>query len=680
MKNLFSILIFSVMSICVFAQEDFCGHAKRQNELFQKNPELFEQYQKEEQRIQTRTKEILEEWKQGKKRDTKYTIAMVFHIVHDNGPENVSDETIHQAIEAINKDFSFQNPFLGEVRSEFVDRIADCEIEFKLATLDPAGNCTNGIIRYRDSRTVQANENVKQNRQWDRTRYLNIWVVRSVEGAGAYAFYPGSAVEGDGVLFGYFYLGTHAAKRYNASVLAHEVGHYLNLPHCWGNSNDADLPNNCGGDDGVEDTPNTVGNRSCNINRVTCGSLDNVQNIMDYGGCSVMFTNGQKARMHAALESSIGARNNLHRESTLISVGANYTDEPDNLCFANFQSNVSQTCQGFNVQYSDLSFHNPTAWFWEFEGAEPATSTEKNPNVTYANSGKFQVKLTVTNASGTISETKNEFIEILPNSALPYPYYQDFENTKLANTSDFTVLNIQDDNKTWVDNFEVGRGDNSSIFLSNRLNQLNNVDILESTTFGLTNATDAVLSFDYAIAPRTPNDFDEIAVYISTDCGKSFSKRKTIKGSSLYTTTPTISNFKPTPEQWKTATVDLGSYVGDASLKFRIEFTAGGGNNVYMDNINLVDPNGINEITNELLTISPNPASNEIAISGLTGSFDITLVGIDGRVVKKLNSVGFSNREEQQKVDLLGLSNGIYQVVFSNATTIFSKKLILQNQ
>ena len=107
--------------------------------------------------------------------------------------------------------------------------------------------------------------------------------------------------EEDGIVIQHNYTGSiGTSNAYRSRTLTHEVGHWLNLRHPWGNSNNPGLAENCDEDDLVDDTPNTMGWTSCVLEGTTCGSLDNVQNYMDYSYCGRMFTLGQKDRMRAA--------------------------------------------------------------------------------------------------------------------------------------------------------------------------------------------------------------------------------------------------------------------------------------------------------------------------------------------------------------------------------------------
>jgi hypothetical protein len=227
--------------------------------------------------------------------DEVYVIPVVFHIVHQYGVENVSYEAIQAAVEQINTDYRKMRSDTASIKEEFKSIAADTKIEFRLARKDPNGNCTMGVTRTYSSATNNGGENAKEIAgSWDNSKYLNVWTVKSMSGNTAgWSYYPGTAPdEWDGIILLYDYI---------RRALTHEAGHYLNLPHPWGSTNDPGMADNCDIDDGIEDTPNTIGHTTCVLDAVTCGSLDNVQNFMDYSYCYRMFTNGQAAVMRATL-------------------------------------------------------------------------------------------------------------------------------------------------------------------------------------------------------------------------------------------------------------------------------------------------------------------------------------------------------------------------------------------
>ena len=138
-------------------------------------------------------------------------------------------------------------------------------------------------------------------------------------GAIGFAYTPEGIHEGNKGLDGIVILKNFIKRGH---TFAHEVGHYLNLAHTWG-TGQVGASENCNKDDGVSDTPNTIGNRGTRCGEVVsnCGSRDNIENHMDYTGCSLMFTKGQEDRMVALLNSSIANRNQLHTEQNLINAG-----------------------------------------------------------------------------------------------------------------------------------------------------------------------------------------------------------------------------------------------------------------------------------------------------------------------------------------------------------------------
>lgn len=255
------------------------------------------------------------------------TIPVVVHIIYNDSYSNISDAQVNSGLIAINEDFNAGNSDYNNVVSAFSSIKSNVGISFALASIDPNGNPTTGITRTESDFTDDAGENVKSLVMWDTDMYLNVWVVDNIEsGAGAYAYYPGTAPNGaEGIVcrhsqFGT--IGTSSSYNFASTTMTHEIGHYLNLAHTWGDSNDPGEDVNCNDDDGVSDTPNTIGTLyGCNTNQSTCGSLDNVQNYMDYTDCTNMFSNGQRSRMHAALHSSVGGRINLWQYDNLLATG-----------------------------------------------------------------------------------------------------------------------------------------------------------------------------------------------------------------------------------------------------------------------------------------------------------------------------------------------------------------------
>ena len=252
-------------------------------------------------------------------------IPVVYHIVHDNGDENISEEQIIESLLQVNEDFNALNPEIPDVHDSFQSLISDVGITFKLAEFNPNGEPTTGINRIQSDLTYNGgNIALKELVQWPPDQYLNIWVVYSSDGSNgsAFAFYPADVVGSgsiyDGIVASYWAVGrTGTAIPSHYKILSHEIGHWANLMHTWGDGSSNQSASGCSFDDGVDDTPNTIGNSGCILEAVSCESQDNVQNYMDYSNCSAMFTEGQKTRMLAALYSSVGNRDDIWSDENL---------------------------------------------------------------------------------------------------------------------------------------------------------------------------------------------------------------------------------------------------------------------------------------------------------------------------------------------------------------------------
>ena len=235
-------------------------------------------------------------------------IPVVVHVLYNTAVQNISDAQIRSGIDALNRDFRRQNRDTVNTPERFKKLAADVEIEFRLATADPNGMATNGIIRKQTAvPAFNMDDKIKfttlgGDDAWDSDSYLNIWLGNTRRLLG-YATMPGGDKAVDGLVISCTAFGTlNAAGPYNMGrTTVHETGHWLGLQHLWGDE--------ACGDDSVADTPKQGGYTSgCPTTfRTSCanGQLgDMYMNYMDFtnDACMNLFTTGQKDRMRSLFE------------------------------------------------------------------------------------------------------------------------------------------------------------------------------------------------------------------------------------------------------------------------------------------------------------------------------------------------------------------------------------------
>lgn len=248
------------------------------------------------------------------------TIPVVVHVVYNKKSENISKAQINSQISVLNKDFRAQNTDRAKVPAVWKGLVADANIQFALASEDPADNTTTGVTRTKAGRTAFGVDNSVKSAAtggvdpWPTDRYMNIWVCSLADGLLGYAQFPGGPPQTDGVVILNTAFGTRgtATAPFNLGRTAtHEVGHFLNLYHIWG------LYDDCTGGDMVADTPNAAGPNygEPGFPHVSCNNGPNgdmFMNYMDYvnDATMFMFTSQQVARMLTTLE---GPRSGLGR-------------------------------------------------------------------------------------------------------------------------------------------------------------------------------------------------------------------------------------------------------------------------------------------------------------------------------------------------------------------------------
>lgn len=246
---------------------------------------------------------------------TIVNIPVVVHVLYNTTSQNITDAQIKSQIDVLNEDFRKLNADRTKVPSAFLGLASDIEVTFCLASKSPAGTTTTGIIRKSTTKTsFLSDDAMKYTSQggsdaWNTSQYLNLWVCNLGDGLLGYAQFPGGPAATDGVVVLYSAFGrtgTLSAPYNKGRTATHEVGHWLNLRHIWGDA--------ACGSDLVTDTPTQqTSNGGCPaFPHTTCSNGSNgdmFMNYMDYtdDACMYMFSTGQKTRMRALFATG-GAR------------------------------------------------------------------------------------------------------------------------------------------------------------------------------------------------------------------------------------------------------------------------------------------------------------------------------------------------------------------------------------
>ena len=674
-----------------YAQSDtHCGTEEAFQLEVQKNHQLILERQQYQEAINLAAEQILRTGNSG----TAKIIPVVFHVIHEYGPENISKEQIQDQIRILNEDFRRLNADTVNTPAPFLPVAADCNIEFKLAQLDPQGNCTDGIVRVYSPLTtsgIGASAQVKALSRWPNNKYLNYWVVKSITGGIlGYATPPGGNNNTDGVVCGHNYtgsIGTATTGSYNLGRTAtHEVGHWLNLSHIWGDSN-------CG-NDFVADTPTSQSsNFGCvSFPHVTCNNGPNgdmFMNYMDYSddACFNIFTAGQSARMNAALNNSTSGRNNLWTQANLIATGTDGTLPAACNLIADISDNVQMICAGDSIQFTDFSWNGDVdTWSWSFPGGTPATSGLQNPTINYNIPGIFDVSLTVSNGAGSNSITRQGIIIVRTALAQQTtPFTEDFDAAIAGSLPTDYLSNNNSGNNTWAVTNVASVSGNNSIYINNFSNNIDGDDELITSSFDFSTNGGVIMTFDLAYAVRSASSSDQLKIFASNDCGETWGLRYSKTGAALSTAGIVTNNYIPTPIDWREESVNLmaSSVTGRDYVIFKFQFLNGGGNNIYIDNINLSDPVGVSEIEASVLSyyLSSNPASQISYINFELKRAEhvaINVFDLNGRIVKNVHNSLLAKGSHTIPISA-NMGNGVYFVTLQTENFSSALKLIIIN-
>lgn len=475
----------TVITLISFLVLVLSNHSKAQ-ELRCGTMERFEYESKENNALLLQRNNIsktLKEWKKNSSTPDSYTIPVVFHIIYKNESEYVSFEQVMSQLEVLNQDFNRTNPDANLTPAQFQDVAADCNISFCLAQRTENNDTTSGITYTQtsvssfslyDNRIFQ--DSLGGKTIWNSSDYLNIYVCDLTNALG-FSSFPGGNPNRDAIVVDFSNFGTiDIAPPFNKGRTAtHELGHWLDLYHIWGGGN-------CSTDE-VDDTPSQeTENYGCPVHpSPTCDNNgDMFQNYMDYtnDACMNLFTNGQKERMHATLNTErLGIGNTDFCQLPNEDIGINSNIQPlenqiycgENLELITSLYNYSENAITKAIIYYQLDDENPIEFEWT-GNIDPNTSQEINLGDQIFSSGEHILKI--------YSSLPNGFRDINPLNDTSYISFTITQGTNI----DFA---IQTDNYAEENYWAILNSQNDTVasgneLVSNEINTFNYCQDLDS--------------------------------------------------------------------------------------------------------------------------------------------------------------------------------------------------------
>jgi len=263
---------------------------------------------------------------------------------------------------------------------------------------------------------------------------------------------------------------------------------------------------------------------------------------------------------------------------------------------ADFIASSTSICTGNAITFTDVSTNQPTSWSWTFTGGTPATSTTQNPTITYNTPGTYDVQLVVTNGQGSDTELKTMHI-VVGSSGGSLPLIEDFESGSL-NTNGWTLSN-PDNGTSWD---VVTTSGNTSGSKSARMNiwsyaTVGERDGMISQALDFTQYNSVNLAFKHSYRRSSTADIDSLLIYVSTDCGATFTDVVFQRGSQPFATnTITNTDYVPsTMNDWCLngtydtcyQSIDLSAYIPYSAVMVKFETYNGYGGNIFVDDINI---------------------------------------------------------------------------------------------
>ncbi len=615
------------------------------------------------------------------------TIPVVIHVLYDRPEENVPDEVLQALIDTMNKDMMWDRPEVyNKILPMFRHLIGHPRIQFCLATVDPNGNPTNGIVRVPTSTNCYSDASMKfDSPAWDPSKYMNLWIAELCGTLLGFATFPGSPSSVDGVVMDYRTLPGGAYTSFNEGrTITHEIGHWFGLYHIWGDGD-------CTRDDAVGDTPPSNGDQyGCpSGNDPECGHPSRMyHNYMDYSddACLLMFTHGQALRMRAVLEldsrrAQLKYSNGCSAPGTfdvaIVGIEDQMYPAQGYVQLCDYEIQPYLTVKNIGATQSSAGTVTCSAGGETVTFNLPALNPSQQVNIAMPTmnvpEGDYQVVCEVSVSGDVVSS--NNIMKYNVTTPKSCSYFEDFESAGHPSTKLYNVQISDWRDYQWVltsrDDIIGIDSSLTTAFMYPAYWAFNNKTSMFTTPYIYISSTttQAILSFNVAYSQYNGTSNEQLEVYVVDFCGQQLTSVWSASGANLATAPPSNYEWYPTaPSHWRQITIDLSPFKG-RKIALAFKATSNNGNNIYIDNISVQTTNCQPFVSAPIATTNPSQLVSIIP-SGFVWNSATTEVQID---IYELSGKHILTKKEilrkGQKIFFNDLHQGVYLLQLTDANS-----------
>lgn len=732
-KTLLILSLLQFGSFVIFAQSNQpvkkCGSYEYNKQLMDANP-LLKQGVDQMEKL---TADYVAANASFRTSSTLLTIPVVVHVIYNTASQNISDDVIKTQIDVLNEDYNNINFDRNRIRPNYRGLAGNMDIKFVLARQDPSGNPTNGVTRTSTAKTYFCTSNNQAKFTstgghdiWNRDKYLNLWVVPAISSNCSvnnadilgYAQFPNMAANTDGVVIGYEFFGRPSSgSPYNLGRTAtHEVGHWLNLRHIWGDDGNGDgacsAASECGGSDQVTDTPNgcdaNFGNITCYTKNCSTTANDGEMfyNYMDYTNDAYMygFTVGQGVRSAALFASPTVLRGPLLSSNG----GANVASSPandagitavisptattvDNLTtsfdvvveLTNFGTATLTSC---DINYS-VNATASTVYSWTGSLAPGSSINVVLPTQITINAGTHYFYASTSNPNGATDGTpindriQKRFYQHTTTQNLPYT--QNFDATSFLNiTSLWSNKNYDCGTSAWTKSTSTYSGAGSASFANfTQTSTTGRDDEMVTPFLNLSSQANPKVGFWLSYAPKNTSSSDTLELLITTDGGYTYTSIYKKWGAALQTAAPTTSAYTPASlADWRFEIVDLTPYQFAKNAQIAFRNITNNQNNIYIDEVIFDQLSAVHIIEGvKSFSVFPNPNNGQFVLqAGFEKSLNaiVVVTNLVGQIIYSEN-LG-QGLQVTRNIDLAHVNPGIYNVALTTDLGTLNQRVVVK--